>query len=389
MEKLISLALVTGLCCLLLHREGLMPPKGGGRSFVLFLILAAVGTRCILIDKAPSAADDAAREAVTYFRRAGGFWGVKAYTGEWGIAVQYLLSLCGLVPSGFTLFKTLCFLTDALIAWGCSRCVSAVSVKPWPRLTVFILILMLPSGILESAGGMGQSLLWLFPILAAAAVLRGRYRLTGMLLGLGIAADPGTLWLIPVFWVFPAVRENSGRTIFRLLAAYFVSLLPALLIGRPPSAVFPIYPGIASFLSHKSNGGAPGLNALFPSAGHAAGIAFYLIIISLVIYRLSGRDAIRDRRRQFSALCFAALAAGSLLPGMSAAALFGGEALTISLCALDSGAIPAAAGACAASAMAVIQAVYPGILSAPMFWSSIAAAVSLLLLLVNVLFRRR
>ena len=75
MEKLIVLGLTLGLCCLVLHREGLMPPRGGGRSFVFFLLLLAVGGRCFLMDRVSTAAEDAAREAVTYFRQAGGFWG--------------------------------------------------------------------------------------------------------------------------------------------------------------------------------------------------------------------------------------------------------------------------------------------------------------------------
>ena len=389
MEKLIVLGLTLGFCCLLLHREGLMPPRGGGRSFVFFLLLLAVGSRWVLMDRISTAAEDAAREAVTYFRQAGGFWGVKSYTGPRGLGVQYLLSLCGLIPRGFSLFRAFCFLSDALLAWGCSRCVGAISVKPGPRVTTFLLVLLLPSGIIESAGGMGVGLRWLFPVLAAAAVLRGRFRLAGLMLGLGITVDPETLWLIPVFWVFSAIRENSGRTIGCLLGAYFVSVIPALLIGRAPEAVFPFYPGFSSFFAKAAAGGAPGLYALSPLAGHAAGIASYAILACLVIYRLSGRDAIRDRRRQYAALCFASLAAGSLLPGMSSAALFGSEALLIALCCLESEAIPAAALVCGASGIAAIREVFPALLSVSFFWASAAVFIALLLLLGLVLFRRR
>ena len=389
MEKLIVLGLTLGLCCLVLHREGLMPPRGGGRSFVFFLLLLAVGGRCFLMDRVSTAAEDAAREAVTFFRQAGGFWGVKSYTGPCALGVQYLLSLCGLIPRGFSLYRGLCIVSDILIALGCSRCVGAVRTKTGPRLTVFLLVMLLPSGIAESAGGLGAGLRWLFPVLAAAAVLRGRFRLSGLLLGMGIVFDPDILWVLPLFWVFPAIRENTGRTLVCLLGAYFVCVLPALLIGRAPDMVFPVYPGIADYFARPASGGAPGLYALSPLTVQAAGVAAYGLLAALVLYRLSGRDVIRDRRKQFTALSFASLASVSLLPGASSAALFGPEALLIALCALESEAIPAVVLTIGASSLAVIREVFPGLLSASFFWANAAVFLSLLLLLGMVLFRRR
>ncbi|MBR3084586.1 MAG: hypothetical protein IKH03_08500 [Oscillospiraceae bacterium] len=389
MEKLIILALTVSAGCGLLYREGLMPRKGVGRSGVFALLLLAMGARCVLAGRTPSAEEDALLDALSWFRGAGGFPGVRYYSGPYAVGMQYLLASCAYTPRGSVyIFKCMEFLGDLLLAWCGQRCVRSVSGKPRPRLWVFLFMLLLPSGILASSGGMGTSFYALFPTLAAALILSGRFALGGALLGAAVAFQPMVLWVLPVFLVFPAVRENLGRTLLSLAGGYLLLLLPALLLGRSGELLFPFWPGLGAYAALQKQRGAPGLYAISPALSRAAGIAAYAVLAGLTIFRLSGPDAVHDRRRQLCALVFSALAAGALLPGMSAGALVCADGLCMALCALEAGLTPAVICAEAASFGAMAGHLFPALFPLPLYWPAALLFLGLLLLLGNVLFRK-
>ena len=384
MEQILVLAALLALCCLLLHTEGLMTPGGGSRTGVVLLLLAAFGARYFLLDRCPCAGEDAVRDAISYFREAGGFWGLRSYRGDFSVPVQYCLALSACARKGsLYIFKYICFFGDVVLSWGCQRCVSAVTVKDRPRRGVFLLTLVLPSLLLQSCAGLGTGLRWIFPVLAAAGALRGSFRLCAVMLGLSAAFDPAALWLLPMFWVFPALRQNTARSLPWMIGAYFVILLPALLLGRPAGITLPFWPRI------DLSTGTAAVNALpFFTLSRPAGIGIWAALAALTLYRLSGRDAIHDRRRQLGGVCLAALAAGAILPGGAAAALLGGEVLTVTLSFLDAGMIPAAACAVFASSLSLATEVFPGLIPLPLWWSAAALLIAMAILLGYVLFKR-
>ena len=389
MEKLIILALGMAAGCALLHREGLLPRKGIGRTGVFLLLLLAVGARCALTDRCPSAEEDTLLDALSWFRGAGGFPGVRYYSGPYAVGMQYLLAACAYTPRGSVyIFKCMEFLWDLLLAWAGQRCVRSVSGKPRPRLWVFLFALLLPSGVLASSGGMGMSFIALCPTLAAALIMSGRFALGGALLGAAAAFHPMVLWVLPVFLVFPAVRENLGRTLVSLAGGYLLLLLPALLLGRSGELLFPFWPGLGAYAALPKQRGTPGLYAISPALSRAAGIAAYAVLAGLTLFRLSGQDAVHDRRRQLCALVFSVLAAGALLPGMSAGALCCAGGLSMALCALEPGLIPAVVCAEGASFAAMAGHLFPALFPLPLYWAAVVLFLGLLLLLGNVLFRK-
>ena len=383
MEQILVAAALLGLCCLLLRAEGLFPPGGGGRTGLLLALLIAFAVRMLLLDRCSCAHEDAALSAIAFFRGAGGFWGIRSCREAFSVPVQYVLALCAFVRTGsLQIYKYFCFFADVVLAWGCQRCVSALTVRDAPRRGVFLLALLLPSLLLHGCAGMDGGLRWVFPVLAAAAALHGEFRLCAAMLGLSAAFAPQVVWLIPVFWVFPALRQNTARALPWLLVSYFVILLPALLLGRPTSLTFPLWPPL-------SLRGTPGLNTLpFLSLSAPPGVGIYAVLAALTVFRLSGRDAVYDRRRQLGGVCLSVMGMSALLPG-GAWALWGGEALVLALCFLDPAAIPAGLCALFASALPTVTELFPALVPLPLWWAAAAQLAGMVLLLGYVLFKKR
>ena len=383
MEQILVVAALLGLCCLLLRTEGLFPPGGGGRTGMLLALLIAFAARVLLLDRCSSAGEDAALSAIAFFRGAGGFWGLRSCREAFSVPVQYILALSACVRSGsLYIFKYFCFFADVVLAWGCQRCVSALTVRDGPRRGVFLLALLLPSVLLRGCAGMDGSLRWVFPVLAAAAALHGEFRLCAAMLGLSAAFAPGTVWLIPVFWVFPALRQNTARSIPWLLGSFVLILLPALLLGRPADLTFPLWPPL-------SLRGVPGLDALpFLSLSAPLGVGIYAVLAALTLFRLSGRDAVYDRRRQLGGVCLAVTGMSALLPGGSWA-LWGGEALALVLCFLEPGAIPGALCVLFAAALPIASELFPALVPLPLWWAPAAQLAAAVLLLGYVLFKKK
>lgn len=388
METIVVLALLLALCYALLRHDGLVP-RGGGILPMALLFFGFAG-RWWLWDKTPSAAEDAVRTAITWFRGAGGFWGLRNSTQPFSLPVQALLALCSLRPrGGLDTYRYICILSDILSAWAAERCVSRLRMDPRPRLAVFAGMLLLPSFLLQGSASMGQGLRWLWILLAAGAAAGGQGALTGVWLGMAAAFHPASLCLIPLFWVFPVVRQNGWRTLGCILGVYLLLLSPVLLLSRPVQNTLPFWPGTELLGKLPLFSGAPGLYALpWFSLPAAAGIGGYVLLSALVVFRLGGRDAVRDRRRQLGGLALGAMAAGALLPWTCISALFGAEALCLVLWALEPGMFFPALAVCAASSFALGQELFPSLLPWPLWWAAGVLGLGMLVLFGYVFFKK-
>ena len=65
-----------------------------------------------------------------------------------------------------------------------------------------------PGSFRASAPPQAQSLV-VFIALAASCAIRGEWRWCAGMLALAVAFHPAALWIVPVFWVFTAVRRNT------------------------------------------------------------------------------------------------------------------------------------------------------------------------------------
>ena len=355
MERFVILLALAGLSYLLLYTEGLVKTSRA-RFAMLGVLLAAFGVRFILFGIAPNDTAAAVEDAIVWYRDAGGFWGIRSSALPYSIPVQYFLALFSLAPGGgLTLFKYICVFAEVTMAWAAQRCVQCVTVRAQPRLFAFLIVLLLPSGIFQGVcSAAGDSLWWVFIALAASCAMRGEWRWCAGMLALAVAFHPAALWIVPVFWVFTAVRRNTWFSLLHLVGWYIAVLVPALLLGRPGSECLPFYPALGTLTARPLFGGAPGIYSLSQHSFIApTGIALYIVFALLLVWRMSRKSLASDRRRQLTALSLASLCAVAFLPWMCADSLYGAEVLLVALCCLEPKVIPAAVCASFASALAL------------------------------------
>ena len=247
MERFVILLALAGLSYLLLYTEGL-EKTSRARFAVLGALFAAFGLRLILFGVAPNDTANAVESAIAWYRDAGGFWGIRSSALPFSIPVQYFMAIFSLAPDGgLTLFKYLCVFSEVTMAWAAQRCVQCVTVRAQPRLFAFLIVLLLPSGIFQGVcSAAGDSLWWAFIALAASCAMRGEWRWCAGMLALAVAFHPAALWIVPVFWVFTAVRRNTWFSLLHLVGWYVAVMVPALLLGRPGSECLPFYPSLAA-----------------------------------------------------------------------------------------------------------------------------------------------
>lgn len=297
MERFVILLALAGLSYLLLYTEGLVKTSRA-RFAVLGVLLAAFGVRFILFGIAPNDTAAAVEDAIAWYRDAGGFWGIRSSTLPYSIPVQYFLALFSLAPGGgLTLFKYLCVFAEVTMAWAAQRCVQCVTVRAQPRLFAFLIVLLLPSGIFQGVcSAAGDSLWWVFIALAASCAMRGEWRWCAGMLALAVAFHPAALWIVPVFWVFTAVRRNTWFSLLHLVGWYIAVLVPALLLGRPGSECLPFYPALGTLTARPLFGGAPGIYSLSQYSFIApTGIALYIVFALLLVWRMSRKSLASDR----------------------------------------------------------------------------------------------
>lgn len=342
MERFVILLALAGLSYLLLYAEGLVKTSRA-RFAVLGVLLAAFGVRFILFGIAPNDTAAAVEDSIAWYRDAGGFWGIRSSALPYSIPVQYFLALFSLAPGGgLTLFKYLCVFAEVTMAWAAQRCVQCVTVRAQPRLFAFLIVLLLPSGIFRRLlRRRRQSLVGFHSARSLLRHARGVALVRGDALRLPVAFHPAALWIVPVFWVFTAVRRNTWFSLLHLVGWYIAVLVPALLLGRPGSECLPFYPALGTLTARPLFGGAPGIYSLSQHSFIApTGIALYIVFALLLVWRMSRKSLASDRRRQLTALSLASLAPWRSCPWMCADSLYGAEVLLVALAAWSQRSFP-------------------------------------------------
>ena len=391
MKNFLFMLVLAGLSWALLSTEGLIA-KTSTKFVAGGALLAAFGVRFFLLQIAPNETAEAVEDALAWYNAAGGFWGIRSSTLPYSLPVQYFLALFSFAPkSALVLFKCLCIFAEITMAWAAQRCVQCVTVRTQPRLIAFLAVLLLPSGFFQgTCTAAGDSLWWVFIVLAASCALRGEWRWCAGMLALAVAFHPSALWIVPVFWVFTAVRRNTWLSLFHLVVWYIAAAVPALLLGRPGSMCFPFYPALSSLTALPLFSGAPGIYSLSAQSFAApTGIALYLLLAALLVWRLSRKSVASDRRRQLTGLCLASLGAAAFLPWMSADCLYGAEVLLVALCCLEVKHVPAAICTSFASCLALLKSIYGDAVFLPLRWATLALLTAALFLGAYLLLKKR
>lgn len=336
----------------------LISREGFGRKTLLYMLLPvsiALFLRITLLDHVTLDYQDFLSKWVEYFRQNGGFAALKDPVGNYNVPYLYMLSVLSYLPIpdlyGIKLFS---ILFDILLAWGGLRLTKRLTEKENAPLVCFCVLLLLPSVILNGAcWGQCDSVWAALCLLALAAALEERPIPSLALLALAFSFKLQAIFLIPLWCAFWFTGRVRFRHFFVFPAIFALTMLPALLTGKPAADILRVYLDQAgsSVAWQTVNYNSPSVFALFPYQAQVAPWVPKAAILAAFAFMLAVLLTLFVRRKQADeaalALAGAALSLGIpfFLPYMHERYFFlGGILLAVLACARPAH-TPAAAGA--------------------------------------------
>lgn len=336
----------------LIRREG---HDGRTLYFALLPILLGLLVRFLLLDHATLDYQDFLSQWVEFFRQNGGFAALKEPVGNYNVPYLYLLAFLSYLPFpdlyGIKLFS---ILFDILLAWGGLRLTKCLTGNKRAPLLCFSALLLLPTVILNGAcWGQCDSMWAALCIHALACALEARPVLSMSLLALAFSFKLQAVFLIPLWCAFWFCGRMKFRHFFVFPAVFFLSISPALLLGKPLADILGIYLNQAgdSIAWQTVNYNSPSVFSLLPwhadiapwvpKAAIGAAFLFMLLVLAVVVVRRKAAD------NNALVLAGAALSLGIpfFLPYMHERYFFLGGVLLVVLACVRPAHAPAAIGA--------------------------------------------
>lgn len=181
---------------------------------------------------------------VEHFRQ-GGLAALKDPVGNYNVPYLYMLALLPALPfSDLYGIKLFSIFFDALLAWGGLRLVKCLTPDKKAPLLAFSALLLLPTVVLNGAcWGQCDSVWAALCVLALAAALEDKPWRSLTLLGLAFAFKLQAIFILPLWlplWLRGRVRFKH---LFAFPAAFGLSMVPALLAGKPVKDILSVYIG--------------------------------------------------------------------------------------------------------------------------------------------------
>ena len=289
---------------------------------------------------------------VQWFRDNGGFRALKSSIGNYNIPYLYFLAAFSYLPvRDLFLIKLLSIFFDVLLAWSVCRIVSLFRESPALRLLSFLLVLLLPTVFLNGAyWGQCDSIYVALALLGYSCALRDRPVLSMVCIALSFSFKLQAVFLMPIYAVFLFHGKIRWKHLPVFPATYVLTVLPAVLAGRPFAETVTLYfdqldsvgtglnynsPSIFSFLDFHLHSADP---ELLTRLGILAAFFFMAVILLLCLIRRRSLNA----KALILAAAVLALGIPFLLPRMHERYFFGADLLTLTACFLLPEAIPAA-----------------------------------------------
>lgn len=338
------------LAVFLLYREN-CPPQ----TILLLLlpIAAMLYLRLCLLDHQTHDYQTFLAQWVAFFKQNGGFGAISSSVGDYNMPYLYFLAAISYssIPDLY-LIKLFSILFDLLLAWAALRlCRRLCSEGSFVPLLCFTLFLFLPTFVLNgSFWGQCDSLYAALTLLGIDAVFCNRPKTSVLLLALSFSFKLQTVFLIPLWCVFWFTKRVKFRHLLLFPVGYFVTILPALLMGKPLMDILSIYLTQAEEYSSRLTLNAPSVFSLFPYGVEVDVTLFSRIgIIAAFLLLFAVLALLFFKRKQVSPkliLCAAAvmtIGIPFLLPHMHERYFFLAGAVTLVLAFIDLHFIPAAA----------------------------------------------
>lgn len=237
-----------------------------------------------------------------FFRDNGGWAAVKLPKGNYNVPYLYFLAFISYLPMpDLYLIKLFSILFDVLLAWGGLRLVQvftgADSFKP---AAAFCLLLLLPTVVLNgSYWSQCDAIYGALCLHALASALSGRPKGSVVLLALAFSFKLQAIFLIPLWAVLWFARRVRFRDLLLFPATYVLSILPALLLGKPLGDILGVYFGQAAEYQDYLTLNAPSIYALIPYGAEVdtAGAARFGILSAFLLLALLLLVLFRFRKR--------------------------------------------------------------------------------------------
>lgn len=352
--------MAVGLCLLTLAglAMSLLRWESYTRDRLLSLLLPiglAFFLRALLLDHATLDYQNFLAHWVEHFRENGGFAALRDPVGNYNVPYLYMLAFLSYLPIpdlyGIKLFS---ILFDVLLAWGGLRLAKRLTKTEDAPLWAFAVLLLLPTVVLNGAcWGQCDSVWGAFCLLALACALEERPVSSLAFLALAFSFKLQAIFIIPLWCALWLTGRIKFRHLFVFPGVFVLSMVPALLLGKPAGDILSVYLNQAGdSVSWKTiNYNSPSVFALLPHQVESTpwvpkfaitlAFLFMLGVLALLFSRRQSADNIS------LTLAGAALSLGIpfFLPYMHERYFFlGGVLLAVLACALPPLA-PAAAGA--------------------------------------------
>lgn len=238
-----ALLLLAALALALLRWEGC------GRDTLLILLLpigAAMLFRALSLDYAGTDYKNFLTHWYAYFQEHGGFQAVSHAVGDYNVPYLYFMAFISYLSApDLYLIKLFSIIFDVVLAWGCYRLVRSLtrerqgSAAP---LIAFAAALLLPTAVLNGAfWGQCDGIYGALCVHAAACVLDGRNKTSVALMALAFCFKLQAIFLLPLWGMLWLAGRVKFRELWVFPLTYLISIVPALLLGKPLGDILGIY----------------------------------------------------------------------------------------------------------------------------------------------------
>lgn len=228
----------------------------------------------------------------------GGLLALKNQVGDYNITYQTIIALMTYLPfKPLYMYKIVSIVFDYILALGLAVLVKDLSKTRSFGIFLFTygIVLFFPTVLLNSAvWGQADSIYTAFMVWSLVFFLRRHFITSSLFLGVALAFKLQTVFILPALFIFFLFHRNFSyiKYLFLTVAVWLLSMLPAIVFGRPwtqPLSIYvnqtdsfkAMYLNIASFWTLTMQGGQWGYDQFKLFA-----ILLGFSIIGLFIYQL-------------------------------------------------------------------------------------------------------
>ena len=213
--------------------------------WAVLAVAAALLLRALCLDYKSGDYGTFLSQWAVFFRENGGFRAISANIGDYNVPYLYFVAAISYLGTpDLYLYKLFSILFDVLLAWGCLRvtALAAGDKRPYAGAAAFVGALLLPTVILNGAyWGQCDSIYAALALHALAFLMEEQPVPSLAVLAVAFSFKLQTIFLIPLWgaaWLAGRVRF---RQLFVFPAAYVITILPALALGKPLGDILGVY----------------------------------------------------------------------------------------------------------------------------------------------------